>query len=726
MAYINIPIKDNSTPLSPTEFNYLVDKLNARRLRDLIDVQDDDPAVENIIRHNGSGWVYYNIKDDHYTKDEINQIFGGVDVGGGGIPTISVNWGDIQGTIRNQSDLVANFGDLQAATNTWSGIHFADNYVINGSTSSSAVSGSMDNFFISDGLTDVSVTDANIITIEGSGVSFNPATKTFTISNGGVGIETDPIFTAWNKSTGISITESQISDLKPYLLSYIETDPVFTAWDKSTGVSITKSQISDWSDIIAGDAAIILVDEGNGFGYVAKNDDRLNKGAIGLNALDLSVSDGLGIFLTETGSMGESSLTMGSNNQNKGYSSFINGEECQSTDAAWSSFQVMTGYRNTSNAYATLTLGAFNANNGNYGMIGGVSNTASGGGCMIWGTALSNTGGDNLALFGTSNIRPTDSGGNIYHLLVGNGTTTGDGNVGYTRNVPSDSFRVYRTGRIEAPDFTLAKYVSGYDLTTVEKVSSMINKLAWLDTSAIGESSIEVDGKTFLHNFTGSDNAATNDWTTNTFLGVNAGNYTNGGTAYQGSLNVGIGAWALNSITTGQQNNMIGNEAGASITTGSYNNAIGDAALYYLTAGSNNISIGKNSFQNIVLANNNIGIGRNAGYYDAAGTQMTSGDTNLLIGDDSRIDLNGGTGQIVIGNSARGKGNHTAIIGSPSNTDVYLSGKTHSDGYSINSLNTAPVSSTDTGTLGEIRITADYIYVCTATDTWKRTAIATW
>ena len=44
----------------------------------------------------------------------------------------------------------------------------------------------------------------------------------------------------------------------------------------------------------------------------------------------------------------------------------------------------------------------------------------------------------------------------------------------------------------------------------------------------------------------------------------------------------------------------------------------------------------------------------------------------------------------------------------------------------ITALNTAPANAGDTGTLGEIRYTADYIYVCIATDTWKRTAISTW
>ena len=46
--------------------------------------------------------------------------------------------------------------------------------------------------------------------------------------------------------------------------------------------------------------------------------------------------------------------------------------------------------------------------------------------------------------------------------------------------------------------------------------------------------------------------------------------------------------------------------------------------------------------------------------------------------------------------------------------------------YKLSGLNTAPASATATGTLGEIRIDANYIYVCTATNTWKRTALSTW
>ena len=46
--------------------------------------------------------------------------------------------------------------------------------------------------------------------------------------------------------------------------------------------------------------------------------------------------------------------------------------------------------------------------------------------------------------------------------------------------------------------------------------------------------------------------------------------------------------------------------------------------------------------------------------------------------------------------------------------------------YKLSALNTAPASATATGTLGEIRIDANYIYVCTATNVWKRAPLATW
>jgi hypothetical protein len=46
--------------------------------------------------------------------------------------------------------------------------------------------------------------------------------------------------------------------------------------------------------------------------------------------------------------------------------------------------------------------------------------------------------------------------------------------------------------------------------------------------------------------------------------------------------------------------------------------------------------------------------------------------------------------------------------------------------FNVLQLNDIPSSASDTGTIGEIRITAAHIYVCSATDTWVRTELATW
>ena len=58
--------------------------------------------------------------------------------------------------------------------------------------------------------------------------------------------------------------------------------------------------------------------------------------------------------------------------------------------------------------------------------------------------------------------------------------------------------------------------------------------------------------------------------------------------------------------------------------------------------------------------------------------------------------------------------------------NVIASGTTTSTQFKLSALNTAPASATDTGTLGEIRITSGYVYVCVGTNTWVRSALTTW
>ena len=41
-------------------------------------------------------------------------------------------------------------------------------------------------------------------------------------------------------------------------------------------------------------------------------------------------------------------------------------------------------------------------------------------------------------------------------------------------------------------------------------------------------------------------------------------------------------------------------------------------------------------------------------------------------------------------------------------------------------MTTAPASATAPGTLGDVRVTSGFIYVCIATNTWVRTELTTW
>ncbi len=55
-----------------------------------------------------------------------------------------------------------------------------------------------------------------------------------------------------------------------------------------------------------------------------------------------------------------------------------------------------------------------------------------------------------------------------------------------------------------------------------------------------------------------------------------------------------------------------------------------------------------------------------------------------------------------------------------------VAGTTEATQYKISALNTAPASATAPGVVGEIRITATHIYICTATNVWVRAALSTW
>jgi len=78
------------------------------------------------------------------------------------------------------------------------------------------------------------------------------------------------------------------------------------------------------------------------------------------------------------------------------------------------------------------------------------------------------------------------------------------------------------------------------------------------------------------------------------------------------------------------------------------------------------------------------------------------------------------TGNVSI-NSSTDNGAKFQVVGTSSFTGAITVTQ-----YRLSAFNTSPTSATDTGTLGEIRVTATHIYVCTATNTWVRSTLTTW
>lgn len=265
--------------------------------------------------------------------------------------------------------------------------------------------------------------------------------------------------------------------------------------------------------------------------------------------------------------------------------------------------------------------------------------------------------------------------------------------------------------------------------------------------------------------------------TRNIFIGKSAGlNATTIGinTAKNNTI---VGCLAGSSITTGEENTIIGYIAGGPMTTAKWNTMVGSAAGIYNT-GSSNTFIGASAGRGNTTGERNVAIGYNTSHNNEIGKWNTSvgysatpnmgnaaaiadyntalgygsggtfvvGNENLFLGFDTGSVLNnnvtpltqanqsifigakakGGTvdnqtNQIVIGCDARGLGSNTTVIGTTATTVTGIFGNLRL----MSGMGTAPVTSGDPGVVGTIIVDASYIYVCTATNTWRRIAIPT-
>jgi hypothetical protein len=206
-----------------------------------------------------------------------------------------------------------------------------------------------------------------------------------------------------------------------------------------------------------------------------------------------------------------------------------------------------------------------------------------------------------------------------------------------------------------------------------------------------------------------------------------------------GVNNAAIGYQALYSNTNGVSNAALGYQTLYSNVDGTRNAAVGNYALYSNVSGQYNTAIGRYALYNM-LGSSSVGIGHNAGYNETASNRLyianavTTNGYALIYGefDNNLVRLGRQTAVNAVDVTGASTGNAPTIaaMGTDTNVNLSLSGKGTGrvvvNALQYSALSTAPASASATGTTGEVRIDANYVYVCTATNTWKRAALSTW
>ncbi len=206
------------------------------------------------------------------------------------------------------------------------------------------------------------------------------------------------------------------------------------------------------------------------------------------------------------------------------------------------------------------------------------------------------------------------------------------------------------------------------------------NLILTTDPSTSTAGNIIKGSSSFIHDF----------GTNNTFVGINAGNFTTSGSGGNsgfgasaltangtGAFNTGIGYSALAANTTGVDNTALGYNALTASTTDTDNTAIGFNALAANNGASGNTAVGSNA-----LTANTTGVDHTALGYNALAASQTDTD-NTAVGYNALATLNGASFNTAVGSNAL-----TANEFGPNNTAV---------GYNALSSSTADNDNTAVG-----------------------------
>ncbi len=249
-----------------------------------------------------------------------------------------------------------------------------------------------------------------------------------------------------------------------------------------------------------------------------------------------------------------------------------------------------------------------------------------------------------------------------------------------------------------------------------------------LESNTLGIENTAVGADALRDNTTGSANTAVGEEAlrdntsgfSNTAVGENAlkGNESGSentavgdGTLrnnFNGSFNTAVGFAALMSNTTGSDNTAVGPYALTSAIGTQDNTAVGKDALRFLQGGNENTAVGERALRNSTIGHHNTAVGDDAlqntnGYNNVAvgddALNNSTGNNNIAVGQAAGTNVTSGSSNIHIGNAGLSGDGATIKIGTlGTHTSTYIAGVY---GVAVGATNHV-VYADSTGKLGEM------------------------
>jgi len=158
-----------------------------------------------------------------------------------------------------------------------------------------------------------------------------------------------------------------------------------------------------------------------------------------------------------------------------------------------------------------------------------------------------------------------------------------------------------------------------------------------------------------------------------TATGTTAIGYKAGGAAtLTGNVNTLIGSMAGSAITSGAYNTIVGADAGDAFTTGDKNTAVGYRAMGAADGEEDdNTAVGEAALGQLSgdAAEDNVAVGKEAGW------NLTTGNSNTIIGATSQPSGGGAVNQTVVGHGATGQADNSVTLGNTSVESLELGDK---------------------------------------------------